>query len=564
VGTPFFGDRGLDRLQNRNSDEMMVSLDFVDDTGETHNLTRTRKRDLTTITYDGITARQSDLNSAFGDKDIFLSIFNPLYFINVLGDSGKGLLEKMLPVVKHEDVMAALPEYTQGILENQSLRSPETFIKQRRSELKKLEETLIGYRSQMELLENQKEERAGSINDMRTAIETIAGEMAELVTIRDNDRDISAEEAKLSELRKSRNELLDVMNNGADKAMRDIQDEIKAVKSSISQQSEKQYSSSYTKQILEAETGLKALYDEHARLKVVLADTVVGYTCPTCASVITDENIDAVKSDLQCRLMMLINDGKTSKVELDNLVAIDNAAKYKFDGQKAQILTCEQNKLDELNQQIQEINIARELDSEDYGIQLAMIESQIEEQKYQLANGNLTEEQILNLSELKETKKGYEAKIEALNEIKEYDYTPQITETETKISELKCLINEAIQYMTKRIELMLDGLKMNKTEIVLTEIVKTTGEIKDCFRFSYDGRDYRCLSLSEKVRAGLEIAVLIQKLSGREYPIFIDNGESICSFGNVDLTGQIILSRVVKGQELQVTFKNRESLQMAA
>jgi hypothetical protein len=118
--------------------------------------------------------------------------------------------------------------------------------------------------------------------------------------------------------------------------------------------------------------------------------------------------------------------------------------------------------------------------------------------------------------------------------------------------------------MTKRIELMLDGLKMNKTEIVLTEIVKTTGEIKDCFRFSYDGRDYRCLSLSEKVRAGLEIAVLIQKLSGREYPIFIDNGESICSFGNVDLTGQIIITRVVKGQDMQVTYKNRESLKMAA
>ena len=112
--------------------------------------------------------------------------------------------------------------------------------------------------------------------------------------------------------------------------------------------------------------------------------------------------------------------------------------------------------------------------------------------------------------------------------------------------------------MAKRIELMLDGLKMTNTEIVLTEIVKTTGEVKDCFRFSYEGRDYKCLSLSEKVRTGLDVAVLIQKLSGRDYPIFIDNGESICTFGKVRPEGQIIIARVVNNQALQVTYKNRE------
>ena len=99
---------------------------------------------------------------------------------------------------------------------------------------------------------------------------------------------------------------------------------------------------------------------------------------------------------------------------------------------------------------------------------------------------------------------------------------------------------------------------MTNTEIVLTEIVKTTGEVKDCFRFSYEGRDYKCLSLSEKVRAGLDVAVLIQKLAGRNYPVFVDNGESICTFGKVRPEGQIIIARVVNNQSLQVTYKNRE------
>lgn len=117
--------------------------------------------------------------------------------------------------------------------------------------------------------------------------------------------------------------------------------------------------------------------------------------------------------------------------------------------------------------------------------------------------------------------------------------------------------------MAKRIELMLDGLKMSSTEIVLTELVKTTGELKDCFHFSYEGRDYKCLSLSEKMRAGLDVAVLIQRLTGRKYPIFVDNGESICHFGKVKLGGQVIVARVVNNQKLQVTYKNREEMKAA-
>jgi len=85
AGTPFFGDgRGLDRLQNRNMREMEVCVEFADGSGSLHTLARSRKKDTVSITYDGYTVRQSDITAVFGDKDIFLSIFNPLYFIDVL------------------------------------------------------------------------------------------------------------------------------------------------------------------------------------------------------------------------------------------------------------------------------------------------------------------------------------------------------------------------------------------------------------------------------------------------------------------------------------------------
>lgn len=558
VGTPFFGDKGLDRLQNKFAQEMTVSVDFADDNGESHNLTRSRKRDTTSITYDGITVKQSDLNEAFGGKDIFLSILNPLYFIDVLGDSGKSLLEKLLPAVRHEDVLAALPSSSRDILSEQHISSPETFIKNRRSELKKLDEKLISYRGQQELLDYQRDERKTKLNELGAAIDDVLRDMTSLEEMRDNGIDMSAEKTKLDELRQHRSELLADASSSGDKALREIMDEIKATEKAITEHSTKRYKSDYTAQIAEAEASLKTLYSEHAKMSKSLENAVVGYTCPTCATVITEKNVGAVRKEIQQRLTTLVDEGKSAKVNLANIITCDNEAREEFDKQKSEAIEQENNKLIELNQRLQEINVALEIDKESFGEQLSAIETQIKEQDNRIAYGNWTEEQMAHFKELEENKKSLEAQIKTLNNIKEQDYTNLISEIEDESARVKRLINEAIQYMAKRIELMLDGLKMSSTEIVLTEIIKTTGEIKDCFRFSYEGRDYKCLSLSEKVRAGLDVAVLIQKLSGRNYPVFVDNGESICTFGKVKPEGQVIIARVVNNQALQVTYKNHE------
>lgn len=564
VGTPFFGDKGLDRLQNKFAQEMTVSVNFVDDNGEDHNLTRSRKRDTTTITYDGIIVRQTDLNEAFGGKDIFLSILNPLYFVDVLGDSGKKLLEKLLPAVKYEDVLAALPTSSRKLLEDKQISSPEVFIKNKRSELKELEESLISCRGQKELLDYQKYERKEKLKEIHAAIDDISREMAQLEEIRDNGIDRAAEETKLSELKNHRSTLLsEVSSNGMGKAVREIMEEIKVAEKSITKISAKQYKSDFTAKIAETEMNLKSLYAEHGKLGKALDNAVVGYKCPTCAAVITEKNLTAVRADLQNRLSELVEKGKNAKIDIAEIINRDNQAKDDYEKEKSQEIERENSKLAALNQRLQEMNIALELDKEDYGEKLSSLEEQISEQEKRITNGNWSEEQVVQYKELLEKRKTFEVQVKALKDIPDYDYTTVIANTESEISKIKVLINEAVQYMAKRIELMLGGLKMSSTEIVLTEIIKTTGEIKDCFRFSYEGRDYKCLSLSEKVRAGLDVAVLIQKLSGRNYPIFVDNGESICTFGKVKPEGQVIIARVVNNQGLQVTYKNREQKKAA-
>lgn len=564
VGTPFFGDKGLDRLQNKNMREMTVSVDFVDDKGKSHNLTRTRKRD-TSIAYDGITVRQSDLNKVFGGRDIFLSILNPLYFINVLGESGKGMLEKLLPVVKHEDVMAALPISSQEILADKSLLSPEVFIKNRRSELKELNDTLISYRGQKELQDFQREERAAKLEELKASVDDISSEMEELSMIREEGRNPEKEKVTLEELRRQRAALLsEAADSNNEKAMKELLREIKETEKSIAKQSAQQYQPSFTAQIAEAEAQLNALRAEFNRQKNAFVDIAAGHQCPVCGTVVTEENAAAVREEMQKKLSAIVDEGNPIKSALIAARAGENDARAALEKQKAETLEKENHKLSELNQRLQEMNVAKELDREDYAERLSELENRISEQESSIKNGGWSEEQSGRFHELYGKKKEIEAQMKALDSTEEYDYARLIAETETEIAQTKRLINEVILYMAKRVELMLDGLKMGNTEIVLTELVKTTGEIKDCFRFSYEGREYKCLSLSEQVRAGLDAAMLIQRLSGRNYPIFVDNGESICTFGKAKPSSQVMIARVANGQVLQVTYRDRGEQRKAA
>ena len=92
TGQPFFGERGIDKLHNEVQPEVSVSLRFVDEKRAPHELTRTRHKNRMTIHYDGYEIRQMDLTDMFGERDVFLSIFNPLYFVEGLVDDGKNLL----------------------------------------------------------------------------------------------------------------------------------------------------------------------------------------------------------------------------------------------------------------------------------------------------------------------------------------------------------------------------------------------------------------------------------------------------------------------------------------
>ena len=105
-------------------------------------------------------------------------------------------------------------------------------------------------------------------------------------------------------------------------------------------------------------------------------------------------------------------------------------------------------------------------------------------------------------------------------------------------------------------ELSFSRLQMNRVSISLYEVAKSNGEVRDVFKFTYEDRPYVCLSGSERIRAGLEVAELVKGLVGVDFPVFIDDAERVPIIDNVRPTGQIFIAKVAKGVKLTVQTTN--------
>ena len=149
-----------------------------------------------------------------------------------------------------------------------------------------------------------------------------------------------------------------------------------------------------------------------------------------------------------------------------------------------------------------------------------------------LTYGNFSEEQVNKLEAMKAELYSDETDLRAMRSDDELQkmiesVKLQIKDNDVSRQFIKYLIAAANEYAVKRAEIMLTPLKMKQASIKLFEVVKSTGELKGTFKFAYDDKDYRWLSTSERIKAGLEVANLLKRLTGLAYPTFIDNAESI-------------------------------------
>ena len=552
TGKPFFGEPGIDRLYTDGSRKLTVSLNFVDESGKEHILFRARQNDRMVVTFDGRDIRQSDLTEMFGEKDVFLSIFNPLYFIEELGDDGRKLLERYLPSIPHETVLSMLSKSVQETLKDEEILSTDVYLKKRREEIRELENTSIYLSGQKDLAETQEREARETADRLRNETAALETEIRELETKRIT-ADFAEAQERLTELSARYEEMAKESPETADTA--EIDENLKALHRKLGERGAEQYAPKYADAIADATAKVKEVALRYQREKAALQGFKPGTVCPTCHRAVTEKELPAVQGELKKSVDTLLAEGRERKAQLDELNALEQKTADTFRQFQADDLKTMQGGIAELEKRRAGLLDKAARQNEQRKAELDSLLNQIRSLSAETECGALSMEEYERLSackaELEQKNTEYTAAMQTVN-AKGQDFDAKLKEIEEKIQAKKALISAAAQYVAKRSELLFASLKMNRVEISLYDVVKTTGEVKDTFRFTYNGRRYDRLSLSEKIRAGMEVSELMKRLTGRNYPQFIDNMESVDDLTNVRPTGQVIMAKCVHGAPLSI------------
>ena len=531
TGAPVFGGRDLDRLQNEGSPFMRVELTVRADDGKTHEIRRARQGGKTALSVDGTTTTQERFAERFGSRDLILSLLNPLYFAEVLGGDGRTLIEQYLPSVPHESVMEKLSEHMRGILGNDRLEMPEIYLKGKRSELKELEKDRLVLDGQMQQTENQRVKLQKELDEKKALL---AHTTAALATLKSKQKaqDFTALDTEIARLSAQ----YDAVQDGqADDRRAALQAELNAVR-------EREFSFPGTAQLRQMQSQLQALYgrynDEAGRLQYLQTQGI----CPTCLRRIDAANFPEIQSAFAKRLQKIQTDGVALRQQSETLAMQETQARQEFDVLKAGEIT----RLEQELASAQADNAAQQRD---------LIKAKIKELSAQRALGGLTADEAQQYQTLFHEQGKLESEISQITKM--LDSLPKgqqegLDKLDAEIRTLQDKITAAKVYQSERVALLFAPVQMHKAGLKLYEPMKESGELRDVFKLTWDGRDYVRLSLSERMRCGLEVVELLSRLSGKRYPLFVDNTESFCDLGAAQHDGQMILARVVPRQTLQV------------
>lgn len=544
TGCPFFGERGIDRLHNENNPDVAIRMCFVDGTGTLHELNRTRRKNRMTITYDGYEIRQLDLADLFGERDVFLSILNPLYFIEELGEDGKKLLERYLPTIPHETVLSQLSEPVREHLKNETILSPEGSLKRCREEIRSLEERITYLRGQKDLAASQGESHEQAEQEVTLQADLLRREIAELEQRQFSGMDVSDMQERLVELSGRYEEAARDERTDTSK----LREQLQTLREKIARREGEQYQSKFTEVLAEASARVKDLGVRYQRENAAYKAFHAGMECPACHRSVTEQSLPEVQAALKKVLSELYAAGSEQRAQLIELQEMDKKAADTFAQFKEDDLGKWAAEAAEMEQRCASL-------AEQASAETERLRAEIQTLTADLEYGNLSQSEYDHLGTCREELRQSEAKIAALQTMTAAqlpDFDREIAQANASIAEIKRKMANVIAYISKRAELTFSQLKMNRVEISLYDVVKSTGEVKDTFKFQYGGRRYDRLSLSEKIRAGMEVSELMKRLTGRNYPVFVDNMESVDDLANVRPTGQIIMAKCVSGAALQV------------
>ena len=540
-GTTFFGETNNNRLTNKQSKKCAVQLDFIDEKGQQHSLYRGRRGDKTTLIMDTYSVKQSDIDRMVCERDVFLSVFNPLYFIEPLGDKGRELLERYLPSISKDEVLNELSNYDRKALSNADFQSPENTIKDIRKKTRNINDSLAYLEGQIDTVATQIAEV--DVKYAKAADEKVSHEkkLMDLQEKQFKGIDTDALAAKQNELLQNLPQ-----NQNFDSHLSEVIYKLEVIKA-------KQYDSKFRPELEKITARINQLAENYKSIQTRLDTLQIGDQCPTCFLQVSPQNIVQIRKQLQAELESIEKKGHRLAEERKALLELDKDAKEKFAEFKAADIEAAEAEI---------ANIQKT------SLNPAMVRNELERIDEQLRLGNLNEQEFCELNLISTDIAVAEGEMKANDKETLQKQLNQLEgskkDLEQAIVKNNVVVSALVSYITKRTELILDELNMPNVRFVLFEVVRSSGEVKNTFKFSYKGLDYRCLSLSEKIRAGIEMSALLRKLCNVDYPVFIDNTESITGLAQDNLPSQVFLSKVAKNCELTVIGRsNNQELKKA-
>lgn len=556
TGLPFFGERGIDRLHNETNPDLQITMRFTDDTGRAHELTRSRQKDRMSITYDGYAIRQTDLNEMFGERDVFLSIFNPLYFIEELGEDGKKLLERYLPPIPQADVLAQLNAQTQQSLSGMQLPSPEMFLKNRREEIRELEQNAVYLSGKLDLAQKQRQSSkelssrlTAQIQELQQELSLLEARRFENVNLEDLQEQLVQASEQYEELSGEAPETPDTPDTA------ELDAKLQEFHAKLGARSSEVYQPKYTGPLAEDTAKVQALGKKYQQNAALLKRFQSGTSCPVCRRVLSQQEYPAFRQALQAETERIAADGTQLKGQIAELQEMEQKSQSTFEQFKADDLAKYQAEIDALNQKREQLQAAAAQQNTRRQQTLEQLRTRIQNLTASMECGTLSPADSERLAECKASLEDCRVQLAAAQQVLSAapeNFDERIHKIEQEITEKKIVMKDVILYMSKRAEMTFSKLALNRVKISLYDVVKTTGELKDVFRFTYNGRRYDRLSLSEKIRAGAEVSELVKRLTGRNYPVFFDNMESVDDLSNIRPTSQMILAKCVRNAELSV------------
>lgn len=593
---------------NKDSKFAIGSVSFIDEYGKSHTLER-KLNSTTTIKFDKKRISQKQVEELIL-TELFLLIFNPLYFLSMDMQSSRNVVYSLIPEVEKEDVLKALSPEERAFLEGEHFNIQRTneYLANRRKELKEIEDQSKYAKGYMAKLEEKIDIPASKTFDDKK-IEGVERQLEELNQRKPLLKNLSDLLLKKSELEKS---ITYVMGSRfeSEKMKLELLNQKSFLEQEIKAEMAKEYKPINTSK-LETDIAVlrnnyrnvsnqhKSLEQEEKALDTKQIHFHEGDQCPSCKQTITAKAVKELNGELkkqvdeakksihqkqhgfQKNLTELEQEGKTLLAEIKKAKEEDEQNRKKCEAEKEKAIASLKTQLDKVLFKLRNLSKEEERFLSEQKAKVNVLKRQVEAlqldkleaenaQIQKAFDGKLKKERIVLQSTLASLRKEKEEVLK--NETQRLAFVKRAEENANELKkkqvELSAIekkethINNQISYMkifnTQKIALINRTLSkhLNNVSLKLEKTVQTTGEIKDCFEILYRDKELKICSTSENIRAGLEVSHMIRELSGLDYPVFVDNGESITSYE--ETASQTIETKVVKDKKLSILKNGKE------